>query len=167
LPDISAAKISLSELPAGFEELSPDELGMNEASIGMEPEASFAFVNTRHLQMIFGVDFFVVKQIDRVNLDITLNQPEIGLKQMVSAIGTENVHDEKILTGLEDVGDVQVGMTMVADIEDIPMKVDMLVFRRGIVGAILVSMTMEGQDPNISLHDLGKLFDQHIQEALQ
>ncbi len=170
LPDISAARISLSELPKGFEELSPEELGLNKATAGgnaLNPQVTFAFVNTRHFQMIFGMNFFVAGKMDRVGFDVAMNQPEIALKQMASGMGAQNVHDEKILTGLEDVGEMQIAMTMVSDMKGVPMRVDIVVFRRDIIGAILISMTMEGQKPNISLHDLGKLFDQNIQKTLQ
>jgi len=40
-------------------------------------------------------------------------------------------------------------------------------FRRDIIGAMLMSMVLEGDSPNITLHDLGLKLDQHVQESLQ
>lgn len=170
MPDISTARIFLEELPAGFEELPPDDFRGSPITAGentWQPEETFVFVNAKKFQMIIGMNFFAADQMDRVGFDIAVNQPNMILKQIVNEIGTENVREEKILDGLQDVGDERVAMTMIADMESVTTHVEILLFRRDIIGGMIVSITMEGQDPNISLHDLGKLFDQHIQEVLQ
>jgi hypothetical protein len=40
-------------------------------------------------------------------------------------------------------------------------------FRRDIIGAMVMSMSLEGQTPNISIHDLGRKLDQRILGTLQ
>jgi hypothetical protein len=170
LPNISMAKVFLHELPTGFEELPSDEFSGDPVPVGegaWQPEEAFVFVNAKKFQMIIGMNFFVVDQMDRVGFDIAVNQPDMVLKEIVNGIGTENVRDEKILDDLQDVGDEQVAMTMVADMNGIPARVEIVLFRRDIIGGMILSMTMEGQTPNISLHDLGVLFDQNIQKTLK
>lgn len=170
LPDISAARIFLNELPAGFEEIPPEELGsgqMGDGENAFQPQETFAYVNTSKFQMILGMNYFVVSQMDRVGFDLAVNQPDIALKQLVSAMGTENVHDEKILDGLDDLGDARIGMTMIADMEGVPVQVEIVMIRRDLIGGLIMSMTFPGQPGSISLHELGKLFDQNIQETLK
>jgi hypothetical protein len=82
-------------------------------------------------------------------------------------MGSENVQDEKVLDGFDDVGEKQIGMSMIADMEGVPLQVEVLMFRRDAVGAIVMSMVLEGDSPNITLHNLGLKLDQNIRESLQ
>lgn len=168
-PELSIPRITLDDLPSGFEEVPPEELGMDESSFSddnLKVEEVFVFVNSTNFQMIFGFTFFLNNSLDRVSFDVDVNQPESTMGSFVEGIGAENVKDQKILNGFEDVGNTQVAMTMVADLEGIPIRLDVLTFRRDTMGTMFMSMTIEGETPNITLHDLGLLMDQKFQEAL-
>jgi hypothetical protein len=160
----------MDDLPAGFEEFTLEELGMSLADFGNEgvqPENVFVFINSRNFQMIFGFNFLLTEKLDRVSFDIGVSQPEITLPAFVGGMGSENVRDEKLLEGIEDIGEVQIGMTMVATLEGISTRVDVLMFRRDVIGAMVMSMTLDGQTPNITAHDLGLKLDQKVEENLQ
>ena len=170
-PDISAAVLTLDDLPAGFEAFALEELGMSMADFGGEesfqPENVFIFINSQNIQMIFGFNFLLTDKLDRVSFDAGVSQPEVIIPAFVSGMGTENVHDEKVLEGIDDIGGQQIGMTMIAELEGLSMQVDVLMFRRDIIGEMVMSMTMEGKKPNITIHDLGLRLDQKAQESLQ
>jgi len=168
-PELSMPRITVDDLPPGFEDIPPEELGMDTSSFSDEDfqvEEVFVFVNSNDFQMIFGFNFFLTSRLDRVSFDVDVNRPESTMGSFVEGIGAENVQDQKILDGFEDVGDTQVAMTMLADLEGIPIRLDVLTFRRESMGTMVMSMTFEGETPNISLHDLGLLMDQKFQEAL-
>lgn len=168
--DISSAVLMLGDLPSGFEEINPEELGMSVDDFSNEdfkPEKVFMFVNSQDFQMVFGFNFLLTNGLDRVGFDMGMSQPELTLPAMVNGMGSENVRDEKLLEGFEDIGEKRIGMTMVANMEGIPVQVDVLMFRRDVVGAMVMSMTLEGQTPNITIHDLGLKLDQRVQENLQ
>jgi len=170
LPDISKARVSLSELPDGFEEIPTDQIPFGQATSGankFQPEAVFVYANGSQFQMIFGMNFLLAKALDRTSFDFALNQPEITLKQLAGSLGSQKIRDEKIIESMEGVGESQIAMTMLADVKNIPMRVNVGMFRRGIVGGMILSMTLEGEPENISLQELGTLFDQHIQESLK
>jgi hypothetical protein len=133
---------------------------------GFNAEEPFVFVNSTDFQMIMGFKFFLNSSLDRLGFDIEINQPETIMSSFVEGIGAENVQDQEILAGFEDIGNTRVAMTMIADLEGIPIRLDVLLFRRDTVGAMIMSMTFEGDSPNISLHELGSLLDQKFQEAL-
>jgi hypothetical protein len=169
LPDISEARIAMSELPAGFEEIPTDENTLGPTTSGedeFQPKAIFLYANKDKFQMIFGMNFLLNKALDRVGFDLALGQPETTLKEFTNVMGGQNVRDQKILDGLDGVGETQIAMTMLADVKEIPMRVNVAMFRRGIAGGMILSMTLEGEPENISLQELGTLFDQHIQESL-
>jgi len=168
--DISSAVLTLDDLHPGFEEFSPEELGMSMEDFSDEtfqPEEVFIFVNIQDFQMVFGFNFLLTSKLDRVAFDAGVSNPEITIPAFVSGMGSENVRDEKMLEGLEDIGEKQIGMTMVTDLEGVPAQVDVIMFRRDVVGAMLMSMVMEGESPNITIHELGLKLDQRIQESLQ
>jgi hypothetical protein len=168
-PDMSAAVLSLDDLPEGFEEVSPSELGINLedlATEGLQPEHLFMFIKPEPLQLVFGVNLLLASGSQRVLFDVGISQPDIVLPEIVRTVDAENVRGERALTDLEDIGDTRLGMTMVATMEGIPFQVDILVLRRGSIGAYLYSMVIEGQKPNISLHDLGVRLDEHMKETL-
>lgn len=168
--DISSAVLTLEDLPAGFEQLTMEELGMSEADFANEdfqPEDIFVFVNAQNFQMIFGFNFLLDNTLDRVSFDLGVSQPDVTLPAFVEGIGTENVRDQKVLEDIGDIGEQQIGMTMVAALESLSTQVDVLMFRRDIIGAMVMSMALEGQTPNIQVHDLGRKLDQHIQETLE
>lgn len=168
--DISSAVLTLDDLPPGFEEFDPEELGMSVEDLNDEafhPEKVFVFLNMENFQLVFGFNFLLTKKLDRVAFDAEIAKPETVLPAFVGGMGTEGVRDEKLLEGLEDIGEKQIGMTMVTNMENVPAQVDVLMFRRDVIGAMLISMVMEGATPNITIHDLGLKLDQHIKETLQ
>jgi hypothetical protein len=151
-------------------ELSMEELGMSAtdfASENFQPENAFAFINSQNLQIIFDLNFLLDETLDRVSFDLGVSQPDITLPAFVEGMGTENVRDQKLLEDIEDIGEKQIGMTMIATMEDLPMQVDVLMFRRDIIGGMLISISLEEESPSISIHDLGSKMDQRIQETLQ
>lgn len=168
-PDVSTARISLDELPSGFEEIPTDEiLAAEKTSSTAEylPEVVFAFVNTSEFQIILGMNFLLDGPMERLGFGSALKNGDNSLKEFAGALGGQNIREAKILDGMEALGEKQKAMTMLADVEGIPMRVDGVMFQRDIVGGMILSMTMEGETANISLQELGTLLDQHIQESL-
>lgn len=169
IQDLSSAVLTLDDLPPGFEEYTFEELGISADDFSNEdfqPKDVFIFVNLQDFQIVFGFNSLLTGKIDRAAFDVGMLQPEMTLPALVNGMSPENVHDEKLLEGMEDIGEVQIGMTMIAKVEGMPAQVDVLMFRRNIIGAMVMSMVLEGQSPNITIHDLGLKLDQNIQETL-
>lgn len=169
LSNISTARISLDELPAGFKEIPTDKILEEEKASGKEaylPDVIFAFVNPDKFQVIFGMNYLLDTVTKRLSFNALLKDSESTLKDFAGAMGGKNIRDEQVLEGLDALGEKQAAATMLANLEDIPMRVDGILFKRDNIGSMILSMTMEGESPNISLRELGKLLDQHIQESL-
>lgn len=166
-PDLSSAVLTLEDLPPGFEEFSLADMGVTLDDFSeeeLQPEEVFIFINSEDFQMVFGFNFLLTNKLDRATFDVGISQPDAALPALINGIGSEDVRDEELLEGFEDVGEKQIGMTMVTDLEDLPMQVDVLMFRRDVVGAMVMSMVLEGESPNITLHELGLKLDQHFEE---
>lgn len=166
--DISSAVLTLDDLPPGFEEFDPNELGLfmdDFSEDELQPEEVFIFVNSEDFQMVFGFNFQLSKRFDRAAFDVGISQPEVTLPAFIEGMGSENVQGEKVLDGFEDIGEKQIGMTMIADMEGMPFQVDVLMFRRETIGAMVMTMVLDGDSPNITLHELGLKLDQHFEES--
>jgi hypothetical protein len=169
-PDLTSAVLMLEDLPPGFEEFTPADMGLTLDDFSDEtfqPKEVFIFLNSEDFQMVFGFNFLLTSKLDRASFDVGISQPDVTLPALINGLGSENVQDEKILDGFDGIGEKQIGMSMIADLEGVPLQVEVLMFRRETVGAIVMSMVLEGDSPNITLHDLGMKLDQNIQESLQ
>jgi len=170
VPYVSAARISLDELPQGFKEISTDEILKAQKASGSDeflPEVLFAFVNAKDFHVILGMDFLLVDAVDKLGFNLALRDSEDTFTKFAGALGGKNIREQKIIEGLGTLGEKQSAMTMLADVQDVPMRVNAVMFRRDNVGGLLLSMTAEGQPENISIQELGALFDKHIQESLK
>ena len=169
-PDLSTARISLNELPQGFKEISTDDiLAKHKASgdSGLQPDVLFAFVKAKDFHLIMGMDFLLVDSMDRLGFNLSLEHAEKYLKELAGSMGVKNIREQKVLEGMDSVGEKQTAITMVADFKDVPMRVNAVIFRRDVIGGLLISMAVEDKPESISIQELGKLFDQHIQESLK
>ncbi len=168
-PDISGAVLRLADLPAGFQEVSLDEYGMSKDAFStgqFQVENVFTFVNPQRFQMVVGYNFLLTRNADRVFFDAGLSQPDLMLRLITNAMSQAKIRNQKLLKGMDDIGEARIAMSVVVDSREIAMQTSVLMFRRGTVGEVLISMVIEGQKPNISLHDLGVKLDKRVNESV-
>lgn len=169
VPDMSAARIFRQQLPGGFEEIPMDDVEQGGMLPGKEeylPEVVFAYVNKNDFQLIIGMNFLLVDAINRIGFSAALKDTDT-LKEFAGAIGGENIRDEVVIETMDDLGEKRSAMAMVADVEGVPMNVNVAIFQRGVIGGIIMSMSAEGEEAKISFEDLGQLFDKRVQESLE
>jgi hypothetical protein len=81
-------------------------------------------------------------------------------------MGADNLRDQKVLTDLGKIGDASVGLTSVVDMGGIAMRMDLLIFRRGVAGAYVIAIYIEGDAPVVSIGELGSKLDARIVQVL-
>ena len=169
LPVMSNARIFRQQLPGGFEEISmAGVIHDGLASEGDEqylPEEAFAYVNKKDFQVIFGMNFLLVNTMNRIGFNAALEDSDT-LKEFAEAMGGENIRDETMIETMDNLGEKRSVMTMLADVEGVPMRVNVAMFQRSVIGAVLVSMWTEGEEAKISFEKLVQLFDKRVQESL-
>jgi hypothetical protein len=104
-------------------------------------------------------------RIEQAGFDVGLRQPELLMMSMVSGLGATGILEQKALDSLKDVGDASAGMTVAANMEGMLFRIDTIVFRRGQVGAWLMSMHMYGDKPVIKIDKLAGKLDGRIVEV--
>ncbi len=168
-PDLSRAVLTEEDFPSGFSEMSPEEMGISPEDLSQENftiESMFVFFSEQQLEFVMGFTALVPSEAEQAGFDIILNQPDILLALFISGMGTVDILEQEELTGLDDIGDSAAGVTVVANMQGIPMRIDLVVFRRDIVGAFAFVMYLEGSDPEVLIGDVGRKLDARIQSVI-
>ena len=170
LPDLSGVVLTLEDLPPGFEEIPPEELGFTAEALSSEEftvESVFTFMQVEPLGFIMGFTTLITSTVDQLSFDIALTQPEFLMEALISGMEPLDIQDQRELPGLAVYGDASAGLTLATDIGGIVMRMDLAVLRRDIVGAFLISMYIDRDTPTITIDEIASKMDGRIIEALQ
>jgi len=173
-PALSKAALTLQDLPSGFTDIS--ESGQIEALKkqlsevrGLNVESIFAFQkrDDKPIQLIIGFAMQLPTQSDRASFDASIRQGLFAQEVLSSLNKTESQFAN--LTSLpqsDDIGDVSGGWTTTGKIKDLPTSIDVAVFRRGNLGAFLITFYFEGDSPSIAIADAARKLDSRMVELV-
>ncbi|MBD1877926.1 MULTISPECIES: hypothetical protein [unclassified Coleofasciculus] len=180
-PASSEVKLTLEDLPAGFQELPPDVaveiaskldvLRQQLTQANMKPENFFAFVNPENYQIVLGFTGNMPNQPEQANFDAGLQEMQNPQKQqqMLSLLrerlkayqGLEVV-EYKPLPELNNLGNASSGMTLALKIQQQPVRMDIAAFRRNSTGALTAVMYVNGKKPAVQVGDVVRKLDSRI-----
>ena len=166
---IAGIVLALEDLPPGFEATSLEEYGLTREALsggGLVVEAVFAFVEYEHFELVMGFTTLLPTRLDQASFDAELGQPDYLIESFVLGLGGADILEQSQLAGLDDIGDASAGLTVVSDTTGIPMRMDMVVFRRDVVGVFLITMYLDGDVPVIPIADLARIMDDRVAEML-
>jgi hypothetical protein len=125
------------------------------------PEGSHAFgySSGKGDQIVMGMLIPYPGQTDRRLFDATLPYMVEAMRATIGAGA-----DPQELEGLDDIGEVRVGTTSVSEMGAILFRWDILGFRRGDVGVLLVVAYFDGEKPAVTVGDLALVLDERIQQ---
>jgi len=168
-PDISKAVLSLEDLPSGFEEISLDAFGLTKEDLSGDDfriESIFTVMGTEPFELVMVFTTLLPTRLDQAGFDVSLSQPDFLMESFVGGMGAIDILEQKELAQLNDIGDASAGVTVVADLEGIPMRMDMAVFRRDIVGAFVLVMYIDGDVPVLTVDEVTNKLDDRFVEVL-
>jgi hypothetical protein len=150
--------LTLADLPAGFVALPPDQVkGLHQGL----PDGSraFGYSNGKGDQIVMGILMPYPEPTDQRIFDALL---PIMVQTIQTVIGAGS--DPVELKGLENIGEVRIATTSVSEMGVISLRWDILGFRRGDVGVLLIVAYFDGDQPAVALGDLAHLLDKRIQQ---
>ena len=157
-PDVAFANISLADM------------GMSEADLNSEDftvECFFALLESTNFEMVMGFTTLLRSPLDRAGFDLVLNRPNVLLDSFLGGMGDVSASEPAELPEFTDtVGDSSAGMTVLTDIEDIEMRIDMIVSRNDSIGVFILTMYTDGQTPPVTLMDVAQKFNEKIETFL-
>jgi protein-disulfide isomerase len=165
-PDLTQAVLTLNDLPMGFEDASDEfniETGYVMDTFPYHLIGSFAFVEDCECEFIMGITMHLPWRSQQVEFD----QYSAGLARIILESaglfgGESEVKRPEELTGLEDIGNAVTGATTTMNSNGIKLRMDIVIFRRGIVGAWITVSYYEGKIPVASVDELSRKLDARI-----
>jgi predicted small secreted protein len=172
--DLSGARLTLQDLPAGFVAIPSSLLGLENLTIPeaggiVVPEHVFAFLDQTQFRVVAGF----VQELPDEEAQLAFDQAitptlQLFLEGVGSGLGMQSGVDFQLepMTGLEGIGDAALGATTVIESEQAALQVDVIVFRREQVEAVLMVLYPQGLGEGLSPTGLAKTLDQHIEAVL-
>jgi hypothetical protein len=171
--DLSSLVLTLQDLPPGFTEMPSDYVASlrNKLSQGPDFKAASVFAYQKidskllELQLLIGFTF----QLSDPTLQAAFDQ---GIGEGIFAKAfTQGLNDDKELQftppaslTLEDkIGEVSAGWRSQGKVENIPMNVDLALFRRGQIGVVMATIYLDGTKPTITISEAGRKFDRMME----
>lgn len=172
--DLSSLVLTLQDLPPGFTEMPSDYVASLRNKLSQRPEfkagSVFAYqkIDSKllELQLLIGFTF----QLSDPTLQAAFDQ---GMGEGIFAKAfTQGLNDDKelqftppaTLTLQDKIGEVSAGWRSQGKVENIPMNVDMALFRRGQVGVVMATIYLDGTKPTITISEAGRKFDSRMME---
>ncbi|MBA3920786.1 MAG: hypothetical protein H0X31_03365 [Nostocaceae cyanobacterium] len=180
IPTTAPVKLTLQDLPEGFQELPPDVKSMltnrlaalkSTLPIDKVPlENLFAFVQPNKLEVVMGFTDSLA-QPQQAQLDATLQnlqKPE-GIAQFAAKFKHQmlqvpgiQVSEPQIIPQDGKIGNNSAGMTFTITMQGMPLRMDITSFRRGGVGALTAVTYMDKAKPQVSVKDIANILDSRI-----
>jgi hypothetical protein len=148
--------VSLEDFGLTREALSGDDLSV---------ESVFAFMEFTRFEFVMGFTALLETRLDQASFDAELGDTDYLINAFVLGLGASEVLEQGEIPGLE-IGDTSAGLTVVANLEGIPMRMDMVVFRRDVIGAFVLIMYLDGDVPVIPVADVAETLDDRIVDML-
>lgn len=167
-PALSDLVLTLADLPPGFEIVSLEDFGLTREALSgddLTVESVFVFMEYARFEFVMGFTTLLETRLDQASFDAELGDTDYLIDAFVLGLGASEVLEQGEIPGLA-VGDTSAGLTVVADLEGIPMRMDIVVFRRDVIGAFVLIMYLDGDVPVIPITEVAGKLDDRIVEIL-
>lgn len=169
--DFSGLGLALWGCPPGYQTLDPVEAGLETGTpftAGLTVAGSFIYFNERDEALAFGLTVLISEDEQREAFNAFLAQPETFLPSFMDFIGEADFDSESYepIVIREEIGDTASGITMIVTSDEGPGRFDVIISRRGVVGAFVVVAYLDGQVSELLVEDLAFRLDGSIAEVL-
>ena len=172
--DLSSLVLTLQDLPPGFTEMSSDYVAslrnkLNQAP-DFKPASIFAYQKIDpklfELQFLIGFTVQLSDPVQQATFDRAIGEG------MAAKAFSQGLNDNKelqftppaTLTLQDKIGEVSAGWRSQGKVENIPMNVDLALFRRGQIGVVMATIYLDGTKPTITISEAGRKFDSRMME---
>ena len=169
LPDLSEAVLELEDLSEGFEAINPAEFGFTTDSfqqVDLAVESLFAYLNREQFTFVMGFAVLMPAPILQVAFDLALQDPKLVIESLLQGFGQIELSGLDSLTDLPPIGNTSAGLTGVVTMQGVPLRVDVLAFRRDEAGAVTLVLYADGTTPAAAVADVGTMLDSRVLETL-
>jgi hypothetical protein len=168
--DTASWTLDRDDLTADFEATTLEELGIVADNLLFEGEYPliniFSYIDSNEeFEGVYGWTFLIEVESDQADFDAEIQTMDLFTEQMIEDLSVEEVIDQQELGMPEDLGDSSRAITVVARIEDVDFRFDMVLFRRDAAGVYCVTIYLDGEIAVVPIQDAALKIDAHIQES--
>jgi hypothetical protein len=147
---------------AGFESVDPlIPVGFKLGEM-LDVQDSQSFAKDSVSEFVHVIVFPLPTDIEKTGFGLELAQPNIILEAIVMALQGAGIEAKADMSG-QQVGDQSKGVTFTSNIEGATARLDVVLFQRGDVGAIVVVGRPDGNEPSINAFEVAQKLDEKIQ----
>ena len=173
--DLSGLVLTLQDLPPGFTEMPSDYVASLRNKLSQRPEfkpgSIFAYqkIDSKQfeLQLLIGFTVQLSDPIQQARFDRAIREGMVAkaVSQGLNSNKESQFTDPGALTLQDKIGEVSAGWRSQGKIENIPMNVDLALFRRGQIGVLMATMYLDGtKKPTITISEAGRKLDSRMME---
>ncbi len=177
LPDLSGAVINLQDLPKGFEVLAEEHPSLSitataflsgtvSSSGRLYNLTGFRYPGTRTPEIILSYLLFPLRPAEQRELDARLAQSPSALRMALESLGGAQVTALEVLSGMDDLGNVSVGVAARGTLEGQNWRIEVAMVRREAAFAYVLIAYPEGKKPPIGLRKVAEVLDDRVKAAL-
>jgi hypothetical protein len=165
----SSAILTLQDLPPGFTAIEVESLKnqlIKEKEFKTENIFAYQKSDDKQFQVILGFTMQIPTRIDQAGFDSSLRQGDFTkafIEGFNSSKPTQFSSPVPLSLG-DNIGEISAGWVTKGKVEDIPMRGDMAIFRRGNLGVVLMTLYLDGDTPSIEIADAARKLDRRIVE---
>ncbi len=168
--DTASWTLNRDDLTADFEATTLEELGIVSENLLFEGEYPliniFSYIDSSdEFEGIYGWTFLIEDESDQADFDAEIQEMNLFTDQMIEDLAVQEVIDQQELGMPEDLGDSSRAITVVAMIDDVDFRFDMVLFRRDTAGVYCVTIYLDGEISVVPIQDVALTIDAHIQES--
>ena len=176
--DLVNAALTLDDLPDSFSALNErqmDEFGISKEGLGnsftsalseARPQNVTAFhrPGLANAQIVVSTVLAPLTAVERIAFDVYMANPEMVASEFAGEVGAQEV---RLIPGARQIGDSSVGLSLLSDMNGIPMRSDAVIVRRAQTIQVAMISYPDGGTPDISAVEIAQIMDQKIDGALR
>ena len=167
--DWSEVVINSQDLPPEFQGMPAEDLAELKQELRKEDfsvETVFAFMEFDNFELLFGVTTPLENQQEQNDFEAILAEPEVLRELVTDGMGAAQILEQNPLEELENIGEAVAGVTLKLNLEGVPANLDIVAFRRDVIGAFVFLLYLDGQTPRMPIANLARTLDDRAQGIL-
>lgn len=168
-PNFSQLVLTGQDLPKSFQAMPQADLEQLRRDLTQEdfPVASvFAFMDPNNFELVMGITTQIQSPAEQQEFDRTLNQPEVLQAMLTEGLGQTEIKGRQPLTNLNNIGNSAGGVSLDVDLEGVPARLDIIAFRRDVVGAFVFVMYLNEETPVMPAPEVARKLDERVMKML-
>ncbi len=168
-PNFSQLVLTVQDLPKSFQAMPQADLEQLRRDLTQEdfPVASvFAFMDPNNFELVMGITTQIQSPAEQQDFDRTLNQPAVLQAMLTEGLGQTEIKGQQPLTNLNNIGNSAGGVSLDVDLEGVPARLDIIAFRRDVVGAFVFVMYLNEETPVMPAAEVARKLDERVVKML-